>query len=226
MIIIALDGPAGAGKTTVGLAVARALGINFVETGKIYRALALKALRRGINLDDTEALAALCKDTEIRYAMISGSPAVFLDGEEVTRQLHTPEIGAAASALSAHPDVRAALLPLQRALVKPPGVVMEGRDIGTVVLPEAPFKFFLDASLAARAERRARDLERMGEGIEIERVAADIAARDNRDAGRDCAPLRRAEDAIYIDTTNMTLEEVVGFILGVVRRGNDDAYRR
>jgi len=217
MIIIALDGPAGAGKSTVGLAVARKLGLAFVETGKIYRALAFKALRRGIAPDDGDALAALCEDTDIRYEMRADGPAVFLDGEDVTAALTSPEVTAAASVISAHPRVRAAVLPLQRQLCRPPGVVMEGRDIGTVVLPTARFKFFLDAALATRAARRARDLAARGQNVTVSDVAAALAARDGRDAARDCAPLRRADDAIYVDTTDMTLAEVVDFIVGVVR---------
>jgi len=222
-IVIALDGPAGAGKSTVGLAVARALGFTFVETGKLYRAVALQALRLGVPLGDAAALAAMCAVTDLVYELRAAGPAVILDGEDVTASLAAPPVTEAASAVSANADVRAALLPLQRRLARPRGVVMEGRDIGTVVFPDAAFKFYLDASLGARAERRARDLAALGEETTPSKVAMDLEARDRRDAGRAVAPLRRADDAIYVDTTDMTFEQVVEFIVNVVRTRREPA---
>jgi len=220
-LVVALDGPAGAGKSTVGLAVARILGFNFVETGKLYRAVGLMALRAGIAPDDARALVALVGEMKIQYILRAGCPTVFVDGEDVTDELSSPEAAAAASRVSAVPEVRAALLALQRGLARRPGVVVEGRDIGTVVFPRARFKFFLDASLVARARRRARDLAAMGRNATPEEVAADLAARDGRDASRATAPLRRADDAIYVDTSDMTFEQVVDFIVNVVQMGKD-----
>ncbi len=218
-IVIALDGPAAAGKSTVGAAVAAALALTFAESGKLYRALAYQALRRGIALDDEKTLAALARETSLSYEVRAGAPAIIIDGEDVTAALAGPEMAAAASTISAHAEVRAALLALQRRLARPPGVVMEGRDIGTVVFPNAQFKFYLDASLAARAGRRAAELNAAGERITVAEVERQLAARDRRDATRDVAPLRRAPDAVYIDTSDMTFAEVVNYVVGVVRRG-------
>jgi len=214
-----LDGPAGAGKSTVGLAVARELGFAFVETGKLYRAVGLKARRENVAFDDAAALAALCARTDIRYESAAAGARVVLDGVDVTEELAGPDAAAAASAVSAQAGVREALLTLQRRLARPPGVVMEGRDIGTVVFPAARYKFYLDASLAERARRRQRDLAALGIARAAGDVATDLETRDGRDATRATAPLRRAPDAIYVDTTDLALDEVVSFIVGVVRRG-------
>ena len=218
-VVVTVDGPAGAGKSTVGMAVARRLGFSFVETGKLYRALALKALREEIPLDDGPRLAGAFERTDVRYALTDGEPLVALDGEDVTAELASGDVADAASAISALPAVREVLLPLQRRLAKPPGVVVEGRDIGTVVFPDAAYKFYLDASPGERARRRAGDFAAMGKDVAAEEVEKDLAVRDNRDAGRVAAPLRRAEDAVYVDTTAMAFEEVVDFIVECVERG-------
>jgi len=216
-----MDGPAGAGKSTVGLAVARALGFNFVETGKLYRAVAWKAIRAKIARDDERALAALCARLKVSYELSPDGPHVAVDGEDVTAALGGPDVADAASAVSANPNVRAALLPLQRRLARPPGVVMEGRDIGTVVFPAAKYKFFLDATPAVRARRRCRDFARMGIAADEAMVTRDLVARDGRDAARTTAPLRRARDAVYVDTSDIPFDEVVELIVGRVRAGEE-----
>lgn len=218
VMVVALDGPAASGKSTVGLAVARRLGFAFVETGKLYRALAHKALAEGVALDDGDALTALFADADVEYRLANGEPLILVDGRDVTAQLATAEVAEAASAISAFPQVRAALLPLQRRLARPPGVVVEGRDMGTVVFPDAPCKFYLDASIAERARRRARDFAAQGREVDAAEVEKDLAARDRRDSGRAVAPLRRAEDAVYIDTTGVAFDDVVDTIVGRVER--------
>lgn len=218
-VIVALDGPAGAGKSTVGRAVARELGFVFVETGKLYRAVGLKALRLHIALTDGAALAAMCAHADITYDLRDGGAAVFLDGEDVTDKLGGSEAAEAASAVSAFPEVRAALLPIQRRLAEGRGVVMEGRDIATVVFPDARYKFFLDASLAERARRRRRDLAAIGVQMSEEEVAADLAARDGRDTSRATAPLTRAAGAEYMDTTGWEFDDVVAAIVARIREG-------
>ncbi|HUU57481.1 MAG TPA: (d)CMP kinase [bacterium] len=217
-IVVALDGPAASGKSTVGLAVARRLGFAFVETGKLYRALAYKALRERVALDDGKALAALFNNTKVEYELREREPVIKIDGEDVTAALGAAEVAEAASAISALPEVRAVLLPLQRRLARPPGVVVEGRDVGTVVFPDAPCKFFLDASIAERARRRARDFAARGREVDAAEVEKDLAARDRRDSARAIAPLKRAEGAVYIDTTGVAFADVVESIIERVKR--------
>lgn len=224
--MVALDGPAAAGKSTVGLAVARRLGFAFVETGKLYRALAFKALHEKLPLGEGAQLAAVFEGTDVRYGTRDGEPTVAVDGEDVTAKLGTADVAEAASAISALPEVREVLLPLQRRLVRAPGAVVEGRDIGTVVFPDAAYKFYLDASPAERARRRARDFAAVGNEVAAEDVQRDLGARDGRDVARAAAPLRRADDAVYVDTTAMTLEEVVDFIVDYVQKGEKGAAER
>ncbi len=218
-VIVALDGPAASGKSTVGRAVARRLGFSFVETGKLYRVLALIAVRDKLPLDDGARLAAAFQKRDVRYTLSGGEPLVTVDGEDVTAALAGGDAAEAASAISALPEVREALLPVQRRLVEPPGTVVEGRDMGTVVFPDAAYKFFLDASRAERARRRAGDFAAMGQNVTSEEVERDLAARDGRDVAREAAPLRRAEDAVYVDTTATAFEDVVDFIVECVERG-------
>ncbi|HUV86571.1 MAG TPA: (d)CMP kinase [bacterium] len=220
-VVVALDGPAAAGKSTVGRAVARRLGFSFVETGKLYRVLALIAVRDKLPLDDGPRLAAAFNKADVRYTVNDGEPLVAVDGEDVTAELAGGDVAEAASAISALPEVRAALLPLQRRLAEPSGAVVEGRDVGTVVFPDATYKFYLDASPAERARRRARDFAAAGKDVAAEEVERDLAARDGRDAARAAAPLRRADDAVYVDTTARTFEEVVDFIVDYVTRGKE-----
>jgi cytidylate kinase len=229
--VVAIDGPAGAGKSTVARAVAERLGLVYAETGKFYRALALKAAGTNIRIDDKEAIKALSRETNIEYSYVDGESRVYLDGADVTDMLTASEtVGELASALSALPEVRAALLEVQRSLARPPGLVMEGRDIGTVVFPEATVKFYLDASVEERARRRLKDLLAKGEDATLEEVVGQLRARDERDKNRAVAPLRRADDAVYVDTTDMSFDEVVDLLVDRVnrRRGksDDDEARR
>jgi len=220
-VIVALDGPAASGKSSVGLAVARRLKFNFVETGKLYRALALKALRDGLPLDGAPALAKVFAGTRVTYEFRGGEAVVEVDGEDVTAELAAAEVAEAASAISALPEVREVLLPLQRAHARAPGVVVEGRDVGTVVFPDAAYKFYLDASVAERARRRAQDFAAAGRNVDVSDVERDLAARDERDAAREAAPLRRADDAVYVDTTNVLFDEVVNFIVNYVSNAEE-----
>ncbi|UCE26944.1 MAG: (d)CMP kinase [Candidatus Coatesbacteria bacterium] len=222
--VVAIDGPAGAGKSTVARAVAKRLGLIYADTGKLYRALALKAADVGISVDDKTGIEALCGETDIGYRYIDGESRVFLDGADVTDKLAASEkVGELASALSALAEVRTALLEVQRSLARPPGLVMEGRDIGTVVFPDATVKFYLDASVEERAGRRLKDLLAKGENVTFEEVAEQLRARDERDRNRKVAPLRRADDAVYVDTTDMSFDEVVNCLVGHVKRGLGNA---
>ncbi len=224
--VVAIDGPAGAGKSTVARAVAERLRFVYADTGKLYRALALKVAGANTRVDDNEAIKALCGETNMEYRYIDGESRVFLDGADVTDMLTASEtVGELASALSTVPEVRAALLEVQRSLARPPGLVMEGRDIGTVVFPEATVKFYLDASVEERARRRLKDLLAKGEDVTFEEVVGQLRARDERDKNRAVAPLRRADDAVYVDTTDMPFDEVVDFLVNRVKhqpRKTDD----
>ncbi|MCP4230854.1 MAG: (d)CMP kinase [bacterium] len=218
-MVIAVDGPAASGKSTVAKKVARRLGLVYADTGKFYRALALAVLNSGVNLDDKSAVERAIADTEISYTFDEGAFRVLLGDDDVTDELGKTIVGEAASRLSALPAVRAALLDLQRSTAQPPGVVMDGRDIGTVVFPDAPFKFYIDASLQVRAERRLKDLLTLDEDITLQQVYDDLAKRDKRDKNRTVAPLRCAEDAIYIDTSELTVEEVIAEVIGTIEEG-------
>ncbi|GAA3749651.1 (d)CMP kinase [Terriglobus aquaticus] len=211
--IIAIDGPAGAGKSTVAAHLARHFGLLNLETGAMYRALALKATERGIPLDDPAALTALTAETTIALTPGDGANRVLLDGRDVTALLRTPEITAAASRVSVHPGVRHWMVAAQRSMgqTAPTGVVMEGRDVGTVVFPDATLKLFLDASVEARGDRRflQTGVTPAAQAEDRDSITRDIAARDERDRTREVSPLRPADDAVRIDTTAMTLDEVL-----------------
>lgn len=217
--IIAIDGPAGAGKSTVAKHIAAHFGFLNLETGAMYRAFALKALERGVEVDDAAALERLSAETSIKLEAGNGGNLVLLDGMDVTRRIRTAEVTRGASRVSVHPAVRAWMVGLQRAMGKNARVVMEGRDIGTVVFPHADLKFFLDASPEARSQRRyeqnssaaGRD-DAQVDAAEAARIAKELRERDERDRNRAESPLRAAEDAIVIDSTNMTLNEVLKFI--------------
>ena len=199
-MVIAIDGPAGAGKSTVARAVARALGITYLDSGAMYRCVALAALRAGANLDDGVVLGRLARGLEIALA----NGRVSLDGEDVSEAIRAPEVSAAASRVSVHPEVREAMVERQRALIAAGDYVAEGRDIGTVVSPDAPLKIFLTASDAERARRRAAET---GEPVAVVRAAQ--ATRDLRDRGREHGALRAADDAVAIDTTGQSVDDVV-----------------
>lgn len=211
--VIAIDGPAGAGKSTAARALAARLGFRHVDTGATYRAVAVLAAERHVPLDDDAALGRLVDD--LVFDRIGDR--VVVGGRDLTEVIRRRESGELASRVSARPAVRQRLVALQRTLAGAPGVVMEGRDIGTVVFPDAPVKFYLTASPAERARRRAAELRTGGAAVDETALAAEIARRDERDASRPVAPLRAAPDALTLDTTSLALEEVVAFMERVVR---------
>ncbi|MFA0784201.1 (d)CMP kinase [Fervidibacter sacchari] len=208
-LVIAIDGPVGAGKSTVAKLVARKLGYLYVDTGAMYRAVALKALRLGMDINDPIVMAMLAEATDIQLQQQNdGSVRVFLDGEDVTEAIRTPEVSEASSIVSAHEGVRKVLAERQKAMAELGGVVMEGRDIQTVIAPDAEVKIFLTASLEERARRRWLELQQKGISVSYEEVLQEVKERDERDKSRAIAPLRKAPDAVEIDTTGMTPEEV------------------
>jgi CMP/dCMP kinase len=208
-LVIAIDGPVGAGKSTVAKLVARKLGYLYVDTGAMYRTVALKALRLGMDINDPIVMAMLAEATDIQLQQQGdGSVRVFLDGEDVTEAIRTPEVSEASSIVSAHEGVRKVLAERQKAMAKLGGVVMEGRDIQTVIAPDAEVKIFLTASLEERAKRRWLELQQKGISVSYEEVLQEVKERDERDKTRAIAPLRKAPDAVEIDTTGMTPEEV------------------
>ncbi len=221
-LIVAIDGPAGAGKSTVSRLVAARLGFAMVDTGAIYRAVALAATRRGVALDDDARLAALLPAVEIGFAPAAapgGGQRVLLGGEDVSVEIRTPPMSLGASKVSARPVVRAGLLELQRRLALAPGnagAVLEGRDIGTVVFPDADLKFFLTASPEERARRRHAELRAKGDAQSLEEVLADQLRRDRDDSQREVAPLRPAADALVVDTSGVPLDSVVDRLAGAV----------
>ena len=210
---IAIDGPAGAGKSTIARLAAKRLGFVYVDTGAMYRAIALYFLRKGIRPEDVQTIASLVQgaDSTIRY--VDGTQQVILNGEDVSGQIRTEEVGNMASATSAIPAVRAHLLELQRNLAASANVIMDGRDIGTCILPDADVKIFLTASTSVRAMRRYRELQEKGMMCNLEEIEQDIIERDARDMNRETAPLKQAEDAMLLDSSDMTLEQVVQAIL-------------
>lgn len=208
-LVIAIDGPVGAGKSTVAKLVARKLSYLYVDTGAMYRAVALKALRLGMDINDPIVMAMLAEATDIQLQQQGdGSVRVFLDGEDVTEAIRTPEVSEASSIVSAHEGVRKVLAERQKAMAELGGVVMEGRDIQTVIAPDAEVKIFLTASLEERAKRRWLELQQKGISVSYEEVLQEVKERDERDKTRAIAPLRKAPDAVEIDTTGMTPEEV------------------
>jgi len=213
-LVIAIDGPVGAGKSTVAKLVAQKLGYLYVDTGAMYRAVALKALRLGMDINDPIVMTMLAEATDIQLQQQDdGNVRVFLDGEDVTEAIRMPEVSEASSIVSAHEGVRKVLAERQKAMAELGGVVMEGRDIQTVIAPDAEVKIFLTASLEERAKRRWLELQQKGISVSYEEVLQEVKERDERDKSRAIAPLRKAPDAVEIDTTKMTPEEVADKIV-------------
>jgi cytidylate kinase len=208
-VVVTIDGPAGAGKSSVAKQLARRLGYRLLDTGAIYRAVALTALRAGTAWSDGHACAGIARDLDIKYDFVGDKNHVFLAGEDVSAAIRTPEVSQGASQVSAHPEVRAALLELQRRLGAGGGVVVEGRDTGTVVFPAAEAKFFLTANDEERARRRVAELAASGTVVDFAVTLREIRERDQRDAGRDVAPMVPAQDAVIVDSSTQTLEQVV-----------------
>lgn len=215
---IAIDGPAGAGKSTIAKELAKRLGFIYVDTGAMYRAMALYLLREGVPMDDSGKISAASQRADITIAYKDGLQQVLLDGENVTAFLRTEEVGNMASVSSANPDVRKKLVELQQNLANRENVVMDGRDIGTCVLPNADVKVYLTASASCRAKRRYEELTAKGETCDLGVIEADIEKRDHQDMTREHSPLRQAEDAVFLDSSKMTIREVVERILVLVER--------
>ncbi len=208
--LVAIDGPAGAGKSTVARGVAERAGCTYIDTGAMYRAVALRALRAGMQVGaDAEAIGALAGELEFEFRQVCGGSHLFVDGEDVEEPIRTPEVGNLSSPVSAIPAVREHLVAAQRRMARTRPVVMEGRDIGTVVFPDALLKVFLTASAEERARRRHRQLRERGEDVSYEQILADQRARDRRDSTRAIAPLRKAEDAVEVCSDGMSAEQVI-----------------
>ncbi|MDO4648219.1 MAG: (d)CMP kinase [Eubacteriales bacterium] len=215
---IAIDGPAGAGKSTIAKEVAKALSYIYVDTGAMYRAMAYFLIKNQVQKEDTQKIEELCTEAEITIVYENGEQIVLLNGENVNAYLRTEEVSEMASVSSANAKVRAQLLQLQRTLAEKNNVVMDGRDIGTTILPNAQVKIYLTASADTRAKRRYDEMTEKGVAVSYEEIRQDIIERDERDMNREVSPLRQAEDAVYLDSSEMNIEEVKENILKIVRK--------
>jgi cytidylate kinase len=215
--VLTIDGPSGSGKGTISRLVADRLGWHYLDSGALYRAVGLASAWESLDLSDPEAVAACAARTEIRFENDdSGEPRVIVNGKDATHQLRMETAGAAASAIAAHPPVRAALVDLQHRFRRAPGLVADGRDMGTVIFPDAPYKVFLTASAEERAKRRHKQLKEKGVSVSLDSLLHEIAARDERDAGRAVAPLIPANDAVILDSTGMPITDVIERVLAVL----------
>ena len=215
--VLTIDGPSGSGKGTISRHVAERLGWHYLDSGALYRAVGLAAAWEGLDLSDPEAIAQCAARTQIRFdTQGAGEPHIIVNGKDATRQLRTETAGAAASAIAAHPPVRAALVALQHGFRRAPGLVADGRDMGTVIFPDAPYKVFLTASAGERAQRRYKQLKEKGVSVTLAGLLNEIAARDERDAGRAVAPLKPADDAVIVDSTGTPISEVIERVLSVL----------
>ncbi len=214
---VAIDGPAGAGKSTIAKSVAAELNFIYVDTGAMYRAIALYLIRNGVKADEKALISEKCKEAKVSIQYADGKQVVLLNGEDVNPYIRTEEVGNMASASSTNPDVRAQLLDLQRELAANNNVIMDGRDIGTNILPNAQVKIYLTASIEVRAKRRYNELVAKGLDCDLKEIEKDIAERDERDMNREIAPLKQAEDAVYLDTSDMSIEDVKSAIIDLIR---------
>ncbi|HHW32422.1 MAG TPA: (d)CMP kinase [Clostridiaceae bacterium] len=218
-INIAIDGPAGAGKSTVAKAVAKEMGIVYLDTGAMYRAVALKAIQEGIDTLDEEKLSKMVSNIDIKISYSNNEQKIFLDGKDVSEDIRTPQASIGASNVATIPAVRLKMVELQRNFALNNSMVMDGRDIGTYVLPNADYKFFLTASVEERARRRYKEqIDKGIKNVSFQEILEDINYRDKNDSSRKFAPLKKAPDAIEIDTTNMSISDVVNKILSIVRK--------
>ncbi|MDH3632818.1 MAG: (d)CMP kinase [Gammaproteobacteria bacterium] len=215
--VIAIDGPSGSGKGSLAIHIARELNFHLLDSGAIYRLLALKAIRQEVNLDQENEVLPILDDFNIRFESGAELAVPFLDDEDVSAELRQETIGEAASRVARHAAVREGLLSLQRSFLKPPGLVADGRDMGTVVFPKARFKFFLNAGIEIRAHRRYKQLINMGLSANIAHLRADIAERDERDQNRSVSPLKPAEDALVVDSSLLDLTQVTELVLSHIR---------
>ena len=215
---IAIDGPAGAGKSTVARLVADKLGYLYIDTGAMYRTVGLYVIRKGLDTTKPEHVNSVLDEINLDVKLSNEGQRIFLNGEDVTNLIRTPEISMAASNVSAVPEVREKMVFMQRKLAESKSVIMDGRDIGTVVLPNATTKIFLNASIDVRTDRRYKELIRKGQNVTFDEVKADIIKRDNNDMSRATSPLKKADDAVEVDTTGKSLDEVVGEIIEIVNK--------
>ena len=216
MFNVAIDGPAGAGKSTIAKAAAKELGFIYVDTGALYRAIAYNAVTKGV-IDDTQKIIDMLTDTNVELKYVDGVQAVYLNGDDVSAYIRTPEISMGASKVSAIPQVREFLLNLQRDIAQKNNVIMDGRDIATVVLPNADVKIFLFASPECRAQRRYKELMEKGEDVTLEDVLADVNQRDYQDSHREIAPLKPSEESVMADTSKLNLEESIQLIINIIK---------
>jgi len=217
-VIVAIDGPAGAGKSTIAARVACRLGFQLIDTGALYRAVAYEAMRRGIDTDDSEAVAEVVEQLDFDFETTADANILYCDGRQMGGEIRTSEVSQLTSVVSSYPEVRDALLEVQRRLGRRESSVLEGRDIGTVVFPDADVKVFLTATAEERARRRCEQLAGQDEPTDVEAILAEIRERDERDRNRDVAPLVRAEDAVEIDSTDLSPDQVVEAILEIIDR--------
>jgi CMP/dCMP kinase len=221
--VIAIDGPSGAGKSTLARLLAQKLGYIYIDTGAMYRAIGWKAHHEGIDPADERRLAELCARTEVTIENNNNDPRFYVNGREVSGEIRTPEMGMMASAVSKSPAVRSRLLTIQRELGKKGGVVMDGRDIGTVVFPDADLKFFLEANAEERGKRRYLELKAKGMDVDLARITREIRERDDQDSGRTIAPLRKADDALLIDTSTLSINDVLDRMLAEFTKVKQEA---
>ncbi|MBI2618844.1 MAG: (d)CMP kinase [Ignavibacteriales bacterium] len=228
-LVIAIDGPAASGKSTTARLVARKLGYLHIDTGAMYRAITLRVLEEKISLDDDARIGALAEKTDVRLERLEEENKVYLSDRDVSRAIRNPEVTRSVSTVSSYPAVRSVMVREQRKLAARGGVVLEGRDIGTVVLPEADLKIYLVANVAERARRRKKELDLAGEKIEEQKLVQELIDRDTRDSSREISPLRKADDAVEIDTSHLTIEQQVEFIVRrakeIIKKLNASHYR-